>query len=160
MGHSSLCAAPPLTPGGTPDASRWLYLRALVVRYLSAEDAAMRSSLEPALQVVLGLGAAEQLQISRARAAAAAAGASSSSAGALVAAAVGSMGGSAAAGEAAGGLISSSIGSLGSISMALLSGAGSLLSATGSGVASAMGAAQQQQQPSAPTGQVTLMTRS
>jgi hypothetical protein len=64
----------PPTPGGPPDAARWEYLRNVLVRYLSTPpDSDVRSHLEPALMMVLGLSPPEVMAIKSGRQAAAAA---------------------------------------------------------------------------------------
>jgi len=57
----------PISPSHTPDLSRWLYLRALLLKYLGEADSSIRLSLEPALFTVLGLSPTDVSQIHRCR---------------------------------------------------------------------------------------------
>jgi hypothetical protein len=53
---------------GPPDPARWEYLRNVLVRYLATPpDSDVRSKLEPAIMVVLGLTAAETAGIKAGR---------------------------------------------------------------------------------------------
>ena len=119
---------PPFSPGGTPDASRWLYLRALLLRFLSEGDGAMRASLEPPLFTVLALTPVEVAAIARARAAA-------SGPGAAVGQLVAATGAPAGVVEAASDLVNGTVSSVGSLLGAGLSLLGAAAGAITSGTA-------------------------
>ena len=132
-------AALPVTPNGTPDVSRWLYLRALLLKYLAEGDSSIKGSLEPAIFTVLGLAPTDIAHIARARA--------SSGSG------LGAGSGSGTAGEAVGsavsGLVNGTVSGLGSLISLLSSGVGA---GAGAGVGQAP---MHQQQPQ--LGGVTLL---
>ena len=103
--------------GSAPDAARWAYLRALLVKYMAAgnDDLAMRNSLEPALATVLGLGPAEVMQIARSKAG----GGGGSNSGEAIEAALGGVGVPVGIANVAGGIMGGLIGGVSSLLVAV-----------------------------------------